>query len=106
MSLHREFHYTDLDGNHLPDTYKGSELYYEVSFSDWVTLGSNQVMAFTVNVQGIGIAITDHFHDEDGILYVKIRADYIGVHKINIAMKYSDGTYDLVKTANYVLRVN
>lgn len=80
----KNFHYTDIDGEHFPDAILGSNLYYGLDLECWLTNESDSLVSVVWNVPE-GIISCDDFV-QGFVANVKLQATRTGSFIINCVM--------------------
>lgn len=100
--MKKTHYYTDIDGDHFPDTELGSELYYTLNYACWLSKEQDDVATV---VWSSNLPILDEYN-EDGLAHVKVRADKRGTHTLKCTIGTSDSdSREQLKVVNMLLKV-
>lgn len=103
MIITRSYVYSDIDGDHWPDTPLGSELYYSLDYLPWASCENDTF----VEVEWIvpkGLEGLDSF-EEDGQAFIKLKTIKRGSFRVVANLKTKEGSATQIKTVNMILRV-
>ena len=106
MSI-KDFYYKEIDGDHFPDATLGSNLFYGLDFSCWLSNESDLIKSVTWNLPK-GIQSEDSFmQGNKGI--VKLKGEYPGSFIINCVLVSEETqlgvTLEQEKSIDTVLKV-
>jgi hypothetical protein len=99
----KNFYYTDIDGDHFPDASKGSELFYSIEFSCWLTNEKSIVTSVTWEV-GSGLQLLANFI-QGTEAKVKVSADSVGSHSMVCSITTAEGGLAQLKKIPMILKV-
>lgn len=99
----KDYYYKDIDGDHFPDTVVGSELYYTVDASCWLTQENDTITGATWEV-GAGITLLDNFI-QGTLLQVKLGALKVGSHSAVLTLTTTDNGNNQTKKVPMILKV-
>jgi len=77
----KKFTYTDIDGDHFPDTSLGSDLYYGLDFTCWLEEETDTIVSTTWTIPA-GVESDDDFM-QGNVGNIKLRPTQVGSHVIN-----------------------
>ncbi len=103
MIVARHYTYSDIDGDHWPDTPLGSALYYSLDYFPWSQCENDLVVDVDWGIPE-GIEATDDFL-ENGKAFIKLTPLKRGSFKIVANIHSKEGSKTQTKTVNMVLRV-
>lgn len=99
----KDFYYSDVGGDHFPDTVIGSELLYTVNATCWLANENDSIVSAVWNA-GAGLTILDSFIQEQ-YLVVKVRANSIGTHSLKCDLSTVEGSNTQLKVIPLLLKV-
>ncbi len=103
----KNFHYTDIDGEHFPDATLGSNMFYGLDFACWLDNESDTIVSVEWNLPD-GVVSDDSFM-QGTIGNVKLRPTRTGSFLINCVLTseetYNASTLQQQKSINTVLKV-
>lgn len=101
--MNKNYNYTDVGGEHFPDTEVGSNLFYSIDIDCWIVSEAAKIDSVVWST-GTGLVIGDSFINGT-TANVKLEAIQVGTFSVTCTITSSDGPYSQTKNVVLLLKV-